>query len=99
LLGLIDAGLGRKDEALREGRQAVELLPVTKNALDGPDILYFYGVICAETGEHDLAIEQLKTLAKIPAGASYGDLRLDSSWEPLRNDPRFQKLVASLAPR
>jgi len=99
LLGLIDAGLGRKDEALREGRQAVELLPVTKNALDGPDILYFYAVICAETGEHDLAIEQLKTLAKIPAGASYGDLRLDSSWEPLRGNPRFEKIVASLAPK
>ena len=52
LLGLIDAGLGRKDEALREGRQAVELLPVTKNALDGPDLLYFYAVICAETIFH-----------------------------------------------
>src|SRR5438552_15520319 len=70
LLGLIDAGLGRKEEALREGRRAVELLPVAKNATDGADILHFYAVICAWTGERDLAIEQLETLAKIPAGSS-----------------------------
>jgi len=99
LLGLIDAALGRKQEALTEGRRAVELLPLTKNALDGADILYFYAVICAEVGERDLAIEQLKTVAKIPAGASYGELRLDPLWDPLRGDPRFEKIVASLAPK
>jgi TolB-like protein/class 3 adenylate cyclase len=99
LLGLIDAALGRKQEALSEGRRAVELLPVTKNALDGPDILYFYAVICAQVGERDLAIEQLKTLAQIPAGASYGDLRLDPCWDPLRGDPRFEKIVDYLAPK
>src|SRR5438445_2008781 len=93
LLGLIDAALGRKQEALSEGRRAVELLPITKNTLDGPDVLYFYAVICAEVGERDLAIEQLKTLAKIPAGAKYGELRLDPFWDPLRGDPRFEKLV------
>jgi tetratricopeptide (TPR) repeat protein len=59
-LGLIDAALGRKQEALSEGRRAVELLPVTKNALDGAEILYFYAAICAQVGERDLAIEQLK---------------------------------------
>ena len=98
-LGLIDAGLGRKEEALREGRRAVELLPVTKDGLNGGDILYFYAVICAWSGERDLAIEQLETLAKIPAGVSYGDIRLDPFWDPLRGDPRFEKIVASLAPR
>jgi serine/threonine protein kinase/tetratricopeptide (TPR) repeat protein len=98
-LGLIDAALGRKQEALSEGRRAVELLPLTKNALDGADILYFNAVICAQVGERDLAIEQLKTLAKIPAGASYGELRLDPLWDPLRGDPRFEKIVASLAPK
>jgi TolB-like protein/class 3 adenylate cyclase/Tfp pilus assembly protein PilF len=96
-LGLIDAGLDRKEEALREGRRAVELLPVTKDGLNGADILYFYAVICACSGEHDLAIEQLETLAKIPAGVSYGDIRLDPFWDPLRGDPRFEKIVASLA--
>jgi len=92
-LGLIDAALGRKQEALSEGRHAVELLPVTKNALDGAGILYFYAAICAQVGERDLAIEQLKTLAQIPAGTSYGDLRLDPYWDPLRGDPRFEKIV------
>jgi len=71
----------------------VELLPITKNALDGPEILYFYAVICAQVGERDLAIEQLKTLAKIPKGAYYGELRLDPFWDPLRGDPRFEKLL------
>jgi serine/threonine protein kinase/tetratricopeptide (TPR) repeat protein len=99
VLGLIDAALGQKEQALREGRQAVDLLPVAKNALDGPDVLYSYAVICGWTGEHDLAIEELETLAKIPAGAHYGDLRLDPDWDPLRGDPRFEKVVASLAPK
>ena len=99
LLGLIDAALGRKQEALSEGRRAVELLPMTKDAVNGPDILYFYAAICAQVGERDLAIEELKTLAQIPAGASYGDLRLDPFWDPLRGDPRFDKIVASLAPK
>ncbi|PYK40536.1 MAG: hypothetical protein DME60_07845, partial [Verrucomicrobia bacterium] len=99
VLGLIDAALGRKEEALREGRRAVDLLPLAKNALDGPDVLYSYAVICAWTGERDLAIEQLQALAKMPAGAHYGDLRLDPDWDPLRGDPRFEKIVASLAPQ
>src|SRR6266704_6347327 len=72
VLGLIDAGLGRKEEALREARRAVDLTPVAKDSLNGADVLYFFGVICAWTGERDLAIEQLETLAKIPVGASYG---------------------------
>jgi TolB-like protein/Tfp pilus assembly protein PilF/predicted Ser/Thr protein kinase len=97
LLGLIDAGLGRKEEALREGRRALELTPVARNAVDGPEVLYFFAVICAWTGERDLAIEQLETLAKMPVGVSYGELRLDPDWDPLRGDPRFEKIVASLA--
>jgi TolB-like protein/Tfp pilus assembly protein PilF/predicted Ser/Thr protein kinase len=99
VLGLIDAGLGRQEAALREGRRALELAPIAKDSLDGADVLYFYAVICAWTGEHDLAIEQLETLAKIPAGVCYGDIRLDPNWDPLRGDPRFEKIVASLAPK
>jgi serine/threonine protein kinase/tetratricopeptide (TPR) repeat protein len=98
-LGLIDAALARKQEALSEGRHAVELLPLTKNAYDGADILYFYAAICAQVGERDLAIEQLKTLAEIPAGAHYGQLRLDPFWDSLRGDPRFEEIVTSLAPK
>jgi TolB-like protein/Tfp pilus assembly protein PilF/predicted Ser/Thr protein kinase len=99
VLGLIDAALGRKEEALREGRRALELAPVVKDSLDGVDVLYIYAVICAWTGERDLAIEQLETLAKIPAGPSYGDIRLSPCWDPLRGDPRFEKIVNSLAPK
>jgi tetratricopeptide (TPR) repeat protein len=99
VLGLIDAGLGHKEDALREGRRALELAPLTKDSLDGADVLYFYAVICAWTGERDLAIEQLETLAKIPAGVCYGDIRLNPDWDPLRGDPRFEKIVNSLAPR
>jgi tetratricopeptide (TPR) repeat protein len=98
-LGLIDAALGRKQEALREGRQALELMPMAKDSLDGVDVLYIYAVICAWTGERDLAVEQLETVAKIPAGPSYGDLRLSPNWDSLRGDPRFEKIVASLAPK
>jgi serine/threonine-protein kinase len=98
-LGLIDAELGRKEEALREGWRAVELLPATKDALNGTEVLYFYAVTCAWTGELDQAIEQLETLAKLPAGISYGEIRLDPFWDPLRGDPRFEKIVASLAPK
>ena len=99
VLGLIDAGLGRKEEALREGRRAIELAPMAKDSLDGVDVLYIYAVICAWTGECDLAVEQLETLVKIPAGPSYGDIRLSPCWDPLRDDPRFEKIVNSLAPR
>src|SRR5437867_7654724 len=90
-LGLIDAARGRKQEAQSEGRRAAELLPVTKTAIEGAEILYFYAAICAQVGERDLAIEQLKTLAKIPVGAHYGELRADPFWDPLRGDPRFEK--------
>lgn len=99
LQGLIDAALDRKDEALREGARALELLPPSKDGLSGTEVLYYYAVICAWTGERDRAIEQLKTLATLPAGVSYGEISLDPHWDPLRGDPRFKQIVASLAPR
>jgi len=98
-LGLIDAYLGRKEDALSEARRGVALLPVAKKSLDGADALYCFAVICALTGERDLAFQQLEVLAKIPAGTTYGDLRLNPYWDSLRGDPRFEKIVASLAPK
>jgi len=97
--GLIDAALDRKDEALREGARALELLPPSKDGLSGTEVLYYFAVICAWTGERDQAIEQLKTLATLPAGVSYGEISLDPHWDPLRGDPRYEQIVASLAPR
>jgi serine/threonine-protein kinase len=98
-LGMIDAGLGRKEEALREGRRAVELMPISKDSTDGPQLVFHLAVIYAWTGERDLAIEQLQISAKIPDGLTYGMLRLDPVWDSLRDDPRFEKMVASLAPK
>ena len=98
-LGVIDAALGRKEDALREGRRAVELMPVAKDSLEGPPLVCNLAWIYAWTGERDLAISQLEILAKIPCGPSYGCLRLDPVWDSLRGDPRFEKMVASLAPK
>jgi TolB-like protein/class 3 adenylate cyclase len=93
VLGLIDAGLGRKEEALREGRRAVELLPPEKDALDGPATVKYLAMIAAWAGDKDLACEQLATAVRIPSGPSYGELKLLPFWDPLRGDPRFEKLV------
>ena len=70
-----------------------------KSALDGEAALCCLAVIYAVTGERDLAFKQLEVLAKIPCGVTYGDLRLNLFWDPLRGDPRFEKIVASLAPK
>jgi TolB-like protein/Tfp pilus assembly protein PilF len=98
VLGLIDAQLGRKEEALREGRRAEELSPLAQNALEGADALYALAMIYAWTGERDLAVTQLQQLARIPGGPSYGDLHLDPAWDSLQDNPRFRKIVASLTP-
>ena len=99
VLGLIDAGLGRKDEALREGRRAAELMPPSKDSINGAHIMQVLAVIYAWVGEKDLALEQLQRTVQIPGGANYGNLRLWPHWDPFRGDPRFEKIVASLAPK
>jgi len=99
VLGLIDAGLGRREEALREGRRAVELVPVEKDALVGPTMIKYLAMIAAWTGDKDLACEQLAIAVRPPSTVSYGQLKLLPFWDPLRGDPRFEKIVASLAPK
>ncbi len=99
VLGMIDAALGRKEDALQEGRRAVELLPLERDALNGLRVRTFLAVIYAWTGEKDLACQQLDSTLQIPASASYGELRLHPYWDPLRGDPCFEKIVASLAPK
>jgi TolB-like protein/class 3 adenylate cyclase/Tfp pilus assembly protein PilF len=99
LLGVVDAALGRKEEAIREGRRAVELLPITKDSINGAMILEFLAVTYAWTGEKDLALKQLDLVARTPSDFSYGRLRLHPFWDPLRGDPRFERIVASLAPK
>jgi len=99
VLGMADAALGNKEEAIREGRRAVELTPVSKNAIAGPSLIECLALIDAWTGEKDLALHQLAVAVSTPGFLSYGELRLHPYWDPLRSDPRFEKILASLAPK
>jgi len=99
VLGLIDAALGHKEDALREGRRAIELLPIAKDSINGAHMVEFFAVACAWTGEKDLALQQLTVAIQNPSFISYGELKLHPYWGALRGDPRFEKIVASLAPK
>jgi hypothetical protein len=101
VLGVIDATLGRKEEALREGRRAVELLPVEKDSVNGLHMIEYLAIIAAWVGEKDLACEQLAAAVRGPSGLdlTYGQLKLMSLWDPLRGEPCFEKIVNSLAPK
>ena len=99
VLGLIDAALGRKEEALREGRLAVELLPVEKDATNGTRVIGVLAIIAAWVGDNDLACQQLAIVIHSRHEISYGELKLLPFWDPLRGDPCFEKIVASLAPK
>ena len=93
VLGMIDAALGRKEDAIRAGRRAVELLPVEKDAWAGTAVLTNLAITYAWSGEKDLAIKQLEEVLQMPSDISYGQLRLHPFWDPLRGDPRFEKLL------
>ena len=102
VLGLIDAALGNKEAALREGRRAMELLPVEKDAVEGQAAVTYFVIIAAWVGEKDLALQQLAAVAPTYGAAiatSYGMLKLFPFWDPLRGDPRFEQIVASFAPK
>jgi len=97
VLGMSNAALGRKEEALSAGRRAVELFPVTKDAVTGAEILRNLAITYAWAGEKDLAIKQLEEVVRIPGPISHGQLRLHPWWDSLRDDPRFERLVAKAA--
>jgi TolB-like protein/Flp pilus assembly protein TadD len=95
-VAIVDAGLGRKEEAIREARRAVELQPIAKDAVNGPNWVANLALIYAWTGERDRALEQLEKVAALPGLApTYGDLRFNPCWDDLRGDPRFDKIVAA----
>jgi TolB-like protein len=99
-LGVLDAALGNKEDAIREGLRAVELMPPSKNALEGAMLAQYLAVIYAWTGEKDHAIQRLQEAAKLPGShVTYGHLRLNPLWDPLRGNPRFEAIVTSLAPK
>jgi TolB-like protein/Tfp pilus assembly protein PilF len=102
VLGLIDAALGRKDLALDEGRRAIALTPVEKDVNNGSRVLQYFAITAAWAGEKELALQQLEAGLRAPVASlmlSYGALKLHPFWDPLRGDPRFEKIVASLAPK
>ena len=99
MLGLIDAALGQKEEALREGQRAVDLLPLDKDAFGGMEIVKYFSVTAAWAGNKDLACRQLVIATSQPSALSYGQLKLLPFWDALHSDPRFEKIVASLAPK
>jgi serine/threonine-protein kinase len=102
VLGLIDAALGRKDLALDEGRRAIALMPVEKDVKNGSLVLQYFAITAAWAGEKELALQQLEAGLRAPTASlmlSYGALKLLPFWDPLRGDPRFEKIVTSLAPK
>jgi tetratricopeptide (TPR) repeat protein len=99
-LGVLDAVLGNKEDAIREGERAVELTPVSKNAIEGATLVRYLAVIYAWAGDKDRAIQRLAETTYLPGShISYGYLHLHPLWDPLRGDPRFEAIVASLAPK
>jgi TolB-like protein len=99
-LACADLALGRNEESIQEGKRAMEMLPISEDAIDGPIIAAYVAAIYAWTNHFDAAFEQLNILIKLPSyRINYGDLKTDFCWDPLRKDPRFDKLLTELAPR
>jgi TolB-like protein len=98
VLAQVDAGLGQKEAAIAEGRHAVDLMPLSRDAYDGMLVLQGLAQVYTWTGETEKALELVRQLMSIPGYLTYGYLKVDPSWNPLRNDPRFEQFVASLAP-
>jgi hypothetical protein len=98
-LAVVDALLSNKEVAIAEAKRAIELLPVSKDALVGTFMELNLAIVYAWTNELNLAFEQLSSLSKIPNGIFYGQLKRDPEWEPLRQDPRYKELLVELAPR
>jgi TolB-like protein/Tfp pilus assembly protein PilF len=102
VLAMIDAALGSKDLALEEGRRAIALTPMEKDVNNGSRVLQYFAITAAWAGDKELALQQLETGLRAPVASqalSYGALKLLPFWDPLRGDPRFEKIVQSQAPK
>ena len=100
VLALADVALGRNEESIQEGRRAMEMRPISEDVEDGPVIAVNVAAAYAWANESDFALEQLKILIKVPDyHVNYGDLKTNPAWDPLRKDPRFDRLLTELAPR
>jgi hypothetical protein len=102
VLAMIDAALGRKDLALEEGRRAIALMPMEKDTINGSRVIQYFAITAALAGEKELVLQQLETGLRATNASqmlSYGALKLLPFWDSLRGDPRFERIVASLAPK
>jgi Flp pilus assembly protein TadD len=96
-LSLADAGLGRKGNALQEARKAVELCPMSHDAVDGATYETALAMVCAWIGERDAAMAELKKVVKLPRGPTWGELRFSPLWNDVRTDTRFDSLLTQAA--
>jgi len=99
VLAQVDAGLGQKELAVREAQHAIDLMPISKDIYDGALVLEGLAQVYTWSGEPDRAIELVQKLVSMPSYINYGRLKLHPLWSPLRGDPRFDKIVNSLAPK
>ena len=99
VLAQVDAGLGQKELALQEAQHAIDLMPISKDIYDGALVLEGLAQVYTWSGDRDRAIELLQKLVSMPSYINYGRLKLHPLWAPLRGDPRFEKIVNSLAPK
>ena len=92
--------LGRTEQGVEEAGRAMAIRPISEDALGGPDIATFVAQLYVWANRSNLAFEQLNILINIPGRSlNYGDLKTNPSWNPLRKDPHFDRLLAELAPR
>ena len=104
VLAMIDAGLGRQEQAVQEGEHASDLVTFESSAVSAPIVRCNLAAVYAWNGQFDFAISELDQLVNRPAGSNlpaqptYGDLRRNPLWDPLRNDPRFTAIMKRLAP-
>ncbi len=96
-LSVADAGLGLKENALHEARRAIELCPLSRDAVDAPGYQTMLALVYAWTGEHDAALTQLEKIVRMPRGPDYGELRFNPWWDEIRTDPRFDTLLSQAA--
>jgi TolB-like protein/Tfp pilus assembly protein PilF len=99
VLAMVEAALGDYKKAIDHGERAVQLVPFSKDAINGPLLAQYLAVIYSWSGQKDRAIEQLERAVSVPSTVNYGVLRLHPYWDELRGDPRFEEIVTSLAPK
>jgi tetratricopeptide (TPR) repeat protein len=91
------AALGRKEDAIREAKRAVEFVPFARNALEAPRQILVLAEVYAQLGERAAALEQLASIVHLPGGPDYGRLKFDPVWDNLRTDPKFQEIMSRAA--